>query len=79
MWVQTLPVDMSLKILQINLGRGRQAQDLMVRNADEKDIDIVLISEQYGKCESKNWYQDKPGKPSVYIKNPLLNISKVEL
>ena len=35
-----------MKILQLNLGRGRDAQDLLVQMAREREADVLLNSEQ---------------------------------
>lgn len=69
---------MNIKILQINLGRGREAQQLMINNIMEKEVDIAIISEQYATVEGSAWYQDVLGKASVYIRNQLLTIEKIE-
>lgn len=69
---------MNLNFLQINLGRGREAQDLMVNNARQKNVDIILISEQYKKMDNKQWYQDSIGKASIYVRNSNLKINKIE-
>ena len=36
-----------LKFLQLNLGRGKDAQDLLMQTARERGADVLLISEQY--------------------------------
>lgn len=69
---------MALKILQINLGRGREAQDLMFNNASQKGIDIILVSEQYAKIEGKPWFQDVLGKAAICVINPRITIDKIE-
>ena len=38
-----------IRFLQINLGRGREAQNLLMHVAAEKDVDVLLINEQYRK------------------------------
>lgn len=70
--------EMAVKILQVNLGRGREAQELMKRSANEKGADIVIISEQYARIENEMWYQDVSGKASVYVRNPLITINNIE-
>lgn len=54
-----------MNFLQINLGRGKQAQDLLMQVAREKDIDILLICEQYKKPSSAIWYQDKTSRAAI--------------
>ena len=41
-----------LKFLQLNLGRGKDAQDLLMQTAKERGADELLISEQY------KWYDN---------------------
>lgn len=43
---------MSVKMLQINVGRGREAQNLLISNGMQKGIFIILVSEPYknNKC-----------------------------
>ena len=36
-----------MKFLQLNLGRGKDAQDLLIKTARERGADVLLISEQY--------------------------------
>ena len=35
-----------MKFLQINLERGKDAQDLLMQTASERGADVLLISEQ---------------------------------
>ena len=35
-----------MKFLQLNLGRGKEAQNLMMQTARERGADVLLISEQ---------------------------------
>lgn len=49
---------MHKKFLQVKLGRGREAQDLMMQKAAEDNIDILLVSEPYGKQPTSIWYED---------------------
>ena len=50
----------------------------MINSAMDKEVDIVLISEQYARIVGSAWYQDVLGKTSVYVRNPLMTIDKVE-
>ena len=36
-----------MKFLQLNLGRGKEAQDLLMQTARERRADVFLISEQH--------------------------------
>jgi hypothetical protein len=40
-------------VLQANLGRGREATDLLQRTAEENEADVVLIQEEY--CYMPTW------------------------
>lgn len=69
---------MTIKFLQINLGRGREAQDLMIQKAAENNTDILLISEQYRKPTSQVWYEDTIHRAAIMIRNTKLIISEVD-
>ena len=54
-----------IRLLKINLGSGREAQNLLMHVAAEKDVDVLLISEQYRKPQTGSWFEDRPlGQPS---------------
>ena len=36
-----------MKFLQLNLGRGKEAQNLLMQTATERGTDVLLISEQH--------------------------------
>jgi hypothetical protein len=42
-----------IKVFQVNLGRGREATELLQRMADEEKVDVVLIQESY--CYMPTW------------------------
>lgn len=69
--------EMSKKFLQINLGRGKDAQALMMQKAAENDIDILLISEPYGKQSTYVWYEDTSHRAAILIRNKRTNIMEV--
>lgn len=60
---------MALRIIQINLVKGKQAQDLLVQTMTERTIDVAIISEPYGKPESGVWYEDVSGKAAILLRN----------
>lgn len=62
------------KYLQVNLGRGREAQDLLLQEAAEKSSDILIVSEQYKQPESGSWFQDTTGRAAIAVLNRDLNI-----
>ena len=43
-----------MKFLQLNLGRARDAQDLLMQTARERGADLLLISEQYKWSENSS-------------------------
>ena len=55
----TLEVEgQEVKFLQLNFGRGRDAQDLLMQTDRERGADVLLISEQYKWSEKSAWYQN---------------------
>ena len=53
------------KVLQINLNRCRLAQDIMIQNAWEMEVDIVVISEPYKQLPE--WDNDGTGDASLWV------------
>ena len=45
-----------VKFLQLNLGRGKEAQNLLMQTARERKADVLLISEQHKWSENSAWY-----------------------
>lgn len=68
-----------------NLDRGREAQDLFMQTAVEREADVVLICEQYRKLEVGIWYEDRTARAAIhkefihkqFIRNRNLRIGKV--
>jgi len=55
-----------IKVLQINVGVGRAAQDLALATANNLGIDIIILSEQYRNKEEKDgWYSDACGRSAI--------------
>ena len=50
-----------MKYLQLNLGRGKEAQNLLMQTAKESGADVLLIGEQHKWSENSAWYQDHHG------------------
>lgn len=69
---------MIMKFLQINLGRGREAQDLMLQKATEDNTDILLISEPYKNPQARVWYEDTSHRAAIMVMNRRLIIREVE-
>lgn len=68
---------MTMKFLQINLGRGREAQDLMIQKATEDNKDILLISEPYRRPSSQVWYEDTNHRAAIMVRNRRLIMREV--
>lgn len=68
---------LGLKYLQVNLGRGREAQDLLMQTAVERKVDVLLISEQYRKPELGCWFQDVSGRAAISVLNRELRVKEV--
>ena len=56
-----------LKFLQLNLGRGRVTQDLLMQTARERGADVLLISEQYKWSENSSWFQDASRRADILV------------
>jgi len=57
-----------IRFLQVNIGVGRAAQDLMVHTARDYGADVVLVSEQYRNLgEDIGWYSDVSGRAAIYV------------
>lgn len=56
------------RILQINLGHGRAAQELMQQVAAEHRADMVAVSEQYHCPPANNsWHEDPSRTAAIYV------------
>lgn len=67
-----------MKFLQINLGHGREAQDLMIQKAEEDNTDILLISEPYRNPPYQVWYEDTNHRAAIMVRNRRLVVSEVD-
>ncbi|KAK9729591.1 hypothetical protein QE152_g15874 [Popillia japonica] len=66
---------MSIKILQVNLGRSRIAHDLLYAIACENNIDIVVISEPNKKISERyNFIMDNKKDVAIYLRNKNVGI-----
>lgn len=57
-----------IRILQINVGVCRAAQDLALASAVEKNFDVIAFSEQYRDRDEENaWYADASGRAAIVV------------
>ena len=63
-----------MKFLQLNLGRGKDAQDLLMQTVMDRGADVLLTNEQYKWCENSAWYQDASRRAGILICNPDLGV-----
>lgn len=57
------------KILQCNLGRSWDGQNLLIRQAQELGAGIYLISEPPCIPDSVNWLDSSDGLAAIYFRN----------
>lgn len=63
-----------LKILQTNLNHCRTAHDLLLLNAHNMEVDIVVVSEPY--TTPVNWFTDTTGRAAIYVTGKGIRNSK---
>ena len=64
-----------MKFLQLKLGRGKEAQNLLMQTARERRADVLLISEQHKWSENSAWYQDASRTAGILVCSPDLSIA----
>ena len=64
-----------MKFLQLNLERGKEAQNLLMQTARERRADVLLISEQHKWSENSAWYQDASRRAGILVCSLDLNIA----
>ena len=57
----------SVNMLQINLKRSQDAQDLAIQTVREKEVGILVISEQNRDLHDAMWFKDKRGYAAIYV------------
>ena len=57
----------SVNMLQINLNRSQDAQDLAIQTAREREVGILVISEQNRDLYDVIWFKDKRGDAAIYV------------
>ena len=63
-----------MKFLQLNLGRGKEAQDFLMQTARERRDDVFLIGDQHKWSENSAWYQDASRRAGILVCSPDLSI-----
>ena len=63
-----------MKFLQLNLGRGNDAQDLLMQTARKRGADVLLISEQHKWSENSACYQDTSRRAGILVCSPDLSV-----
>ena len=63
-----------MKFLQLNLGKGKEALNLLMQTAKERGADVLPISEQHKWSENSAWYQDTSRRAGILVCSPDLNI-----
>ena len=64
-----------VKFLQFNLGRGNEAQNLLMQTARERRADVLIISEQHKWSENSAWHQDASRRAGILVCSPHLSIA----
>ena len=64
-----------MKFLELNLGRGKGAQNLLMQTVRERRADALLISEQHKWSENSAWYQDASRRAGMLVCSPDLSIA----
>ena len=65
-----------MKFLQLNRGRGKEAQNLLMQTAKKRGADVLLISEQNKWSVNSAWYQDASRRAGILVCSPDLNIGE---
>ena len=63
-----------MKFLQVNLGRGKKAQNLLMQTDRERGADVLLISDQHKWSENSALYQDASRRAGILVCSPDLRI-----
>ena len=60
-------MDGKVEFLQLNLGRGKEAQNRLIQTAREKRADVLLISGQHKWSENSAWYKDASRRAGILV------------
>ena len=63
-----------MKFPQLNLGRGEDAQNLLMQTSRERRNDVLLISEQHKWSENSASYEDASRRAGILVCSPNLGI-----
>ena len=63
-----------MKFLNLNLGREKEAQNLLMQTAKDRGADVLLISEQHKWSENFAWHQDASRRAGILVCSPDLSI-----
>lgn len=58
-----------IKLLQANLNRSNVANSLLAQLVRERNVDVVMVSEQYQNSQRPTWYSDILGTAAIWISN----------
>lgn len=61
---------------QVNLGRGKLAQDLLTQICVETSIDFLLVSEQYKKLRGEGGFEGVTARSAIEIQHNSINITE---
>lgn len=56
--------------MQGNIHRSKTAREILSQLCLERNIDLLIISEQYQNENNSNWFSDTLGTAAIWIKNP---------
>jgi len=67
-----------IRVLQINVGVCKVAQDLALTTASSMGIDVLILSEPY-RCgsETEGWFSDTNAKATILVSNPKLQLQQI--
>lgn len=66
-----------MKVLQVNLGRGRSAHDLAFLTAEEEEAKVIVVSEPNKKMVgSGRWLTDTRQDVAIYLRNKRLGVKE---
>jgi hypothetical protein len=66
-----------LRFIQVNLNKSKDALDLLLQSALRKDVDVILMTEQYKGAEIGNFFEDTTRRAGIMV--PQLSVSSYEI